>query len=127
MKTKYFSLPVEITENQAFSFDDSIIPVDIKLMHNGLNLNNSTFFDEAIENAKESLKNKPILGYIKKTDGRWRKTFLVTKLRLVWWRGLKVTYLERPLGIVPETNNYAIIEEEGKNSYFVGVSLERVS
>lgn len=52
----YFSLPVEIVENDKMSFDSSLIPVDIKVMHNGLNLNNSTFFDEAIEDAKESLK-----------------------------------------------------------------------
>lgn len=119
MKTKYFSLPVEITENQAFSFDDSLIPVDIKVMHNGLNLNNSTFFDEAIENAKESLKNKPILGYIKKTDGSDEKDFSGHEIEISFGdEGLKVTYLERPLGTVPETNNYVILEEEGKKFVF---------
>lgn len=116
---KYFSLPVEFTENKSFSFDDSLIPVDIKVMHDGLNLNNSTFFDEAIEDAKESLKNKPILGYIKKTDGSDEKDFSGHELEISFGEdGLKVTYLERPLGTVPETNNYSILEEDGKKYVF---------
>lgn len=116
---KYFSLPVEITENKKFSFDDSLIPVDIKVMHNGLNLNNSTFFDEAIEDAKESLKNKPILGYIKKVDGSDEQDFAGHEIEISFGEeGLKVIYLERPLGTVPETNNYSILEEDGKKFVF---------
>jgi len=119
LETKYFSLPVEITENKSFSFDDSLIPVDIKVMHNGLNLNNSTFFDEAIENAKESLKNKPILGYIKKIDGSDEKDFAGHQIEISFGEeGIKVIYLERPLGVIPETNNYSILEEEGKKFVF---------
>lgn len=119
MKTKYFSLPVEITENKTFSFDDSLIPVDIKVMHNNLNLNGSTFFDEAIEDAKESLKNKPILGYIKKVDGSDDSDFSGHEIEISFGEdGLKVVYLERPLGTVPETNNYSILEENGKKYVF---------
>jgi len=113
---KYFSLPVEIVEvNTNFSFDNSLIPVDIKVMHNGLNFNNSTFEDDSIENAKESLKNKPILGYIKKIDGSDAKDFAGHEVEITFGEeGLKVTYLERPLGLVPESNNYSISEEDDK-------------
>lgn len=115
----YFSLPVEIIENDKMSFDSSLIPVDIKVMHNGLNLNNSTFFDEAIEDAKESLKNKPILGYVKKVDGTDEVDFAGHEIEIGFDEdGVKVTYLERPLGLVPETNNYSILEEDGKNFVF---------
>lgn len=119
MDTKYFSLPVEIIENKTFSFDDSLIPVDIKVMHNGLNLNNSTFFDEAIDDAKESLKNKPILGYVKKTDGTDEQDFSGHEMEIsIGEDGIKVVYLERPLGLIPESNNYAIIEEDDKKFVF---------
>ncbi len=119
MDTKYFSLPVEIIENKTFSFDDSLIPVDIKVMHSGLNLNNSTFFDEAIEDAKESLKNKPILGYVKKTDGTDEQDFAGHEMEIsIGEDGIKVIYLERPLGLIPESNNYAIIEEDDKKFVF---------
>lgn len=111
------SLPVEITENhEMFSFDDSLIPVDIKVMHDGLNLNNSTFDEGAIEFAKESLKNKPILGYIKRGDGDDAQDFTGHEVEIALTDdGVKYTYLERPLGLVPEQNNYSIMEQDGKN------------
>lgn len=119
MEKLYFSLPVEIVENNRFSFDDTLIPVDIKVMHSGLNLNNSTFFDEAIEDAKESLKNKPILGYIKKVDGTDDKDFAGHEIELtINDEGLKITYLERPIGVIPETNSYAILQEDDKDYVF---------
>ncbi len=119
MKKLYFSLPVEIIENNRFTFDDTLIPVDLKVMHSGLNLNNSTFFDEAIEDAKESLKNKPILGYIKKTDGSDEKDFSGHEIELtINDEGLKATYLERPIGVIPETNSYAILKEDDKDYVF---------
>lgn len=119
MKTKYFSLPVEFIENKSFSFDDSLISVDIKVMHDGLNFNNSTFSEEAIDNAKETLKNKPILGYIRKIDGTDEKDFAGHEIEITLDDdGVKVIYLERPLGVIPETNNYEIIEENDKKYVF---------
>jgi len=115
METKYFSLPVKIIENKNFSLDDSLIPVDIKVMHNGLNLNNTYFSDEVIEEAKDTLKNKPILGYIKKQDGSDEKDFGEHEIEIVLSEdSVKVVVLERPLGVIPETNNYAIQEEDGR-------------
>lgn len=115
MKTKYFSLPVEFTENKVFSLDDDLIPVDIKVMHNGLNLNNTYFSDEVIEDAKETLKNKPILGYIKKQDGSDNIDFGGHEFEIVLTEDdIKIVALERPLGVIPETNNYAIQEIDDK-------------
>lgn len=115
MKTKYFSLPVEFTENKVFSLDDDLIPVDIKVMHNGLNLNNTYFSDEVIEDAKETLKNKPILGYIKKQDGSDNIDFGGHEFEIVLTEDdVKIVALERPLGVIPETNNYAIQEIDDK-------------
>lgn len=112
---KYLSLPVTFTERKEFSFDDSLIPVDIKVMHDGLNVNGSTFFEEAIDDAKETLKNKPILGYVKKKDGSDEQDFAGHEMEIVLSdEGIKMVYLERPLGTVPESNNYSISEEDGK-------------
>lgn len=112
---KYLSLPVTFAERKEFSFDDSLIPVDIKVMHDGLNLNGSTFFEDAIKDAKESLKNKPILGYVKKKDGSDEQDFAGHEMEIVLSdEGIKTVYLERPLGTVPETNSYSISEEDGR-------------
>lgn len=119
MNKLYFSLPVEIVENNKLAFDDSLIPVDIKVMHSGLNLNNSIFYDNAIEDAKESLKNKPILGYIKKVDGTDEKDFAGHEKELtINEEGLTITYLERPIGVIPETNFYSILKENDKDYVF---------
>lgn len=116
---RYFSLPIEIVEKEAYSFDDSLIPVDIKVMHDGLNLNNSTFDKEAIALAQNSLKNKPILGYIKKGDGENSQDFAGHEVEIgITDDGVKYTYLERPLGVVPEQNNYSILEEDGVEYVF---------
>lgn len=115
---KYLSLPVEFKENKQFSFDDSLIPIDIKVMHDGLNLNNSTFFDEAINLAKDTLKNKPILGYIKKGEGSDDVDFAGHEMEIVSTSdGFKVVYLERPLGTVPESNNYSVQKDDDGRSF----------
>lgn len=103
-------------ENAPSTFDDSLIPVDIKVMHDGLNLNNSTIFMDAIEDAKETLKNKPILGYIKKVDGDDTKDFSGHEIEVnLTENGIKIVALQRPLGVIPENNNYSITQENGKN------------
>ena len=112
---KFFSLPVVFTELKDYSFDDSLIPVDIKVMHDGLNYNNSTFYDEAIEGAKSSLQNKPILGYVQKVDGDDSKDFKGHEREISMTEDdIKFIYLERPLGVVPETSEYSTQEMDGK-------------
>lgn len=112
---KFFSLPITFTEIKDYSYDDSLVPVDIKVLHDGLNLNNSTFYEEAISDASESLKNKPILGYIKKIDGSDKEDFAGHEIEIsIGDEGIKTIYLERPLGTVPETNNYSIQEDGDK-------------
>ena len=44
-------------------------------MHSGLNLNSSTFGLEAIEKARPTLANIPLLAFIKKVDGDDRADF----------------------------------------------------
>ena len=59
MGKQYDSLKVQhsIANNNV---DDRLIPIDILVMHDGVNYNSSSFSKEAMESAKESLKNIPI-------------------------------------------------------------------
>jgi hypothetical protein len=119
MQKKFMRLPIIFSEVKNSNFDNSMIPVDIKVMHDGLNLNNSTFFEEAIADASQSLKNKPILGYVQKVDGANSKDFKGHEVEISFDEGkTKLTYLERPLGVIPETNQYSIMEEDGKKFVF---------
>lgn len=115
----------KVLEDKAlFSQEDSNTNherVKIRVMHSGLNNNKSFISDEAVENAKESIKNIPILAYIKRDENGEAIDFdqhnVITKI-VKTPDGNKLTeyYLERPIGTVPETtNNYEIEEMNGVN------------
>ena len=116
MEKKNLKLPMsfEKLDNDVLS-DDTLIYSRVKIMHSQLNLNNSTFFKDSIDSAEESLKNKPILAYIEKTDGEDKKDFGGHAIEIALTAdGLKTTFLERPIGVIPENNNYELVEEDGK-------------
>lgn len=117
MTKQYLSIPVQYNTSTQLQADDIKIPVEILVMHDKLNLNNSNFEFEVIDAdvTKESIKNIPILGYIKKVDGSDSKDFAGHEIEVVFKDGdIKIVYLERPIGVVPETNNYEYIEKDGK-------------
>ena len=87
-------------------------------MHSGLNLNSSTFGLEAIEKARPTLANIPLLAFIKKVDGDDRSDFAGHEWELkITTEGLKYVYLGRPFGIIPETNNYMLETDESGNTF----------
>jgi len=109
------SIPTEYNKSIVFEADDIKIPVEILVMHDKKNLNKSNFEMDVIESAKESIKNIPILGYIRKIDGSDSKDFAGHEIELSIKDGeLKFIYLERPIGVIPETNNYEYVESNGK-------------
>ena len=117
MTKQYLSIPVQYNTSTQLQADDIKIPVEILVMHDKLNLNNSNFEFEVIDAdvTKESIKNIPILGYIKKVDGSDSKDFAGHEIEVVFKDGeIKIVYLERPIGVVPETNNYEYVEKDGK-------------
>lgn len=118
MSKKYDSLNVQYSITND-TVDDRLIPIDILVMHDGVNYNSSSFSKEVMENAKESLKNIPILAYIKEND-QGDKDFDGHNLEINLKENkdgeleFKVKYLERPIGVVPETNDYHYEERDGK-------------
>lgn len=98
--------------------------VKIILMHSGENFNKSEISDDAVEEAKETISNIPILAYIKRDDDGEAIDFdqhnVITKI-VQGDNGSEVRqfYLERPIGVVPETHNYRIEEIDGMNHVVV--------
>lgn len=112
MKKKYLQLPITY-EQSNFDNDDRFVKVRIKVMHNGLNLNNSNFSDPAIEKAASSLSNIPLLAFTKVRDGVDESDFLGHEMEFkITEDGVKYVYLGRPIGMIPETNNYSYQESE---------------
>lgn len=115
MTKQYFSIPVQY--NSSNQIDDLKIPVEILVMHDQVNLNKSNFEFDVIDSdiTKESIKNIPILGYIKKIDGSDTQDFSAHEMEICFKNGdIKIIYLERPIGVIPETNNYEYVEKDGK-------------
>ena len=112
-KTKHLNLPINYSLVDFSS--DRFLKMRIKVMHSGLNLKNSFFGKEAIEKAKPTLANIPILAFVKKTDGMDNSDFAAHEFEIKIVEGeLRYVYLGRPIGIIPETNNYEVIDENGQ-------------
>jgi hypothetical protein len=88
--------------------DDRFKRCKILVMHDGLNLNGSVFNMDAIESAKESLKNVPILGFVRQSDGTDEADFGGHESELILSNdGIKYRYLGRPIGVIPaDANDY---------------------
>lgn len=113
---KYVTIPIRY-ELQPFD-DERFLKLKIYVMHDKLNLNNSFFDMNTIEEAKESIKNIPILAYIKKTEDEMKDfaghEVVLTAVEKDGEKEYKFYYLERPIGVIPEINNYHYEEIEDK-------------
>jgi len=117
MSKRKMNLPIQY-EVQKSDFDsERFQKMRIYVMHSGLNLNNSNFGKSAIKKAQSSLANIPILAFVKKQDGTDEQDFGGHEFEIkITENGVDFVYLGRPIGIIPETNNYSFEEdEEGKN------------
>lgn len=119
-KTKNVNLPVSYSVD---SFDNErFLKLRVKVMHTGLNLNNSNFNLDVVEAARPTLANIPLLAFIKKVDGQdSNDDFAGHEYEIkITEDEMKYVYLGRPIGIIPETNNYEVeTDETGKT--FVSV------
>lgn len=92
----------------------NLVPVKLTLLHDDLNRNSSSLSMDAIKMAEPSLKNKPILAYIRK-DENGEYDFAGHEIEITLSEdGVKTTYLERPVGIIPESTKVEYISKDGK-------------
>ena len=92
----------------------NLVPVKLTLLHDDLNRNSSSLSMDAIKMAEPSLKNKPILAYIRK-DENGEFDFAGHEIEITLSDdGVKTTYLERPVGIIPESTKVEYISKDGK-------------
>lgn len=113
---KYLQLP--ITYEQANFEDERFFKMRVKVMHNGENLNKSTFSDVSIEKAAKTLVNVPLLAFVKRLDGEDYSDLAGHEYEFKATEdGIKYVYLGRPIGMVPETNNYSFEEDENGKKY----------
>ncbi len=112
---------IEFTETT----NPSLNKCSIYVMHSNENLNNSSFSDESILYASKTLKNIPILASIKRDEDYNPVDFEghEMEIRLIersngdydW----KTVYIEKPIGVIPESNNYRIETLENGEKWVV--------
>ena len=112
------SLPIKfnLMENKK----SNLQKCELWIMREGINSNGSSFDLSGMDRASESLKNIPILAYIKKgEDGE--PDFDEHNMEYRFETDdegnlcLKEHYLEVPIGVIPESNNYRLEKVNGHN------------
>ena len=111
-------IPCSFTIDNAFK-DANLIPVKLRLLHENVNRNKSSIEFSVMDKAKDSLKNKPILAYIKRTeDGEVdfdeHNIEIELKQNEEGEYYLKKTYKEFPVGIIPESTEIFYEAIDGK-------------
>ena len=120
--------PIIVHEPATFEVSDNskngLLPVKLQACHTGLNRNNSSISTETMNAALPSFSNRPILGYIHQLDdGSW--DFYSHNMEIVEDEheedGVRLDYLETPVGIVPESCNAHLAYDESKEKTYVEV------
>ena len=91
----------------------------VYIMHEGTNRNNTSFSKKAIKKAEKTIKNRPLLAYIEVDEDGNAKDFSDHRMKLKKIKnGIEMYYLEKPIGVFPESCNPRY-EEIGGVTHFV--------
>lgn len=117
------NVSLAVTYDLDESFDtDRFIKMRLRVCHDGVNPNGSNFNVDDMNSAKDTLKNIPILANVE-FDENGQPQFGSHDMSIekdkVNDGEYRMVYKEVPIGVIPETNNYEIVEYDGKNYVFV--------
>ena len=124
--SKNVSLPVTFSvKNEVSDNDTRFLSVTIDVMHTGVNLNNSNFTKEVVDQCVDTIKNTPVLGFIKydkvaQEDDFKGHEYILTKTE----NGIEERYIGSCYGVIPETCNphwYTKMCEDGIEREFLQV------
>lgn len=110
---KHIKLPTKYAVDP--SFDSSrFIKMRIRVCHTGENLNRTIFTLEGFDKARSSISNIPILANVL-VDEEDRVKFGAHDITVVEDPNgdARLYYVEQPIGMIPETCNYAVEEYDG--------------
>lgn len=86
--------------------DTRFLNVEIDVLHTGQNLNSSDFIKEVVDECIDSIKNTPVLGFIKYDASKQQNDFkgheyILTRTE----NGIEEKYIGQAFGIIPESCN----------------------
>ena len=99
--------------------NDNLLKVKLSIQHDGANKNGTKFSIENIRKAESTLRNIPILAYIKRDEDGEAQDFDQHNMiqRVVETEegyDLVTTYLERPIGVIPSETEITYEEMNGR-------------
>lgn len=121
---KFSKVPCDMSVYSIGNDEGNLMKVKIVVMHEKKNRNRTSFSMEAIEKAKESIKNVPILAYIlRDTEGNVSDFDEHNmEMRLKDSKDgfeIETYYQEKPVGVIPESCNPRYEEINGINHLVV--------
>ncbi len=103
-----FSVNGEISNS-----DTRFMNITIDIMHTGLNLNNSYFEKEVVDSCIDSIKNTPVLGFIKYDKLTEEEDFAGHEYVMIRTEnGIDEKYIGAAFGLIPESCNPRWITKE---------------
>lgn len=96
--------------------NDKFMKLRLKVCHNARSLHNTKFTTESLLKAQSSIANSPILAHIYENDkGELEMGAHDINIEEDYFDNdnLREIFLEQPVGLIPENNNYEIVEEDG--------------
>lgn len=100
---------------------DKFIKLRLRVMHDGINPNNSNFTLENIAKAQQSIVNIPMLAYCYFDDDgnpQFSTHAMHLEVDKINKDKIRMIYDEVPIGLIPETNNYEVKEYNDRNYVF---------
>ena len=106
-------------QNFAEVDNDNLLKVKLSIQHDGANKNGTKFSLENIRKAESTLRNIPILAYIKRDENGEAQDFdqhnMIQKVvETEEGYDLVTTYLERPIGVIPTETEITYEEMDGR-------------
>lgn len=104
MKQNVYSLPIYFSiTDESETIDGRFLSVTIDVLHTGLNYNGSIFEKDVVNENIETIKNTPILGFIRITNLNEKDfkghQYIITRTE----NGIERKYIGQAFGIVPES------------------------
>lgn len=111
--------------NEVSNEDTRFMSVTIDIMHTGENLNGSYFSKDVVNDCIDSIKNTPVLGFIKRDKYTGENDFLGHEHSFVRTEnGVEEVYLGNCYGVVPESCNprwFTKLCDDGQEREFLQV------
>lgn len=127
MTQSIYSLPIYFSvKNEISHKDERFLEVEIDVLHEGLNLNKSIFSKDVVNKNIDTIKNTPILGFIRELpDGEndfKGHEYIITKTDR---NGLTRKYIGSAFGLIPESCDahwISKISEDGQERDYLRVN-----